>query len=45
METYIDKLAVNLNRNTAAARATLIDVAALNLKLRAKDNRAPKQLL
>jgi hypothetical protein len=45
METYIDKLAVDLNRNTAAARATPIDVAALKLKLRAKDNRAPEQLL
>jgi hypothetical protein len=45
METYIDKLAVDLNQNTAAARATPIDVAALKLKLRLKDNRAPKQLL
>jgi hypothetical protein len=45
METYIDKLAVNLNRVKAAARATPIDVAALKLKLCVKDNRAPKQLL
>jgi hypothetical protein len=45
IETYIDKLAVNLNRNTAAARATPMDVAVLKLKLRAKDDRAPEQLL
>jgi hypothetical protein len=45
METYINKLAVDLNCNTAAARATPIDVAALKLKHRAKDDRAPKQLL
>ena len=45
IETYINKLAVNLNCNKAAARATPIDVAALKLKLRLKDNRAPKQLL
>jgi hypothetical protein len=45
METYIDKLAVDLNQNTAAARATPMDVAALKLKLRSKDDRAPKQLL
>jgi hypothetical protein len=45
METYIDKLAVDLNRNTAAARATPMDVAALKLKLRSKDDRAPEQLL
>jgi hypothetical protein len=38
METYIDKLAVDLNRNTAAARATPMDVAALKLKLRSKDD-------
>jgi hypothetical protein len=45
METYINKLAVDLNRVKAAARATLIDIAALKLKLRLKDDRAPKQLL
>jgi hypothetical protein len=45
IETYINKLAVDLNQNTAAARATPMDVAALKLKLRLKDNRAPKQLL
>jgi hypothetical protein len=45
METYIDKLAVDLNRNTAAARATPMDVAALKLKLWSKDDRAPEQLL
>jgi hypothetical protein len=45
IETYIDKLAVNLSRNTAAARATPMDVAALKLKLRSKDDRAPEQLL
>jgi hypothetical protein len=45
METYIDKLAADLNRNTAAARATPMDVAALKLKHRAKDDRAPEQLL
>jgi hypothetical protein len=45
IETYINKLAVNLNRVKAAARATLIDIAILKLKLYLKDNRAPKQLL
>jgi hypothetical protein len=45
IETYIDKLATNLNRITATARATPIDVTILKLKLRLKDNRAPKQLL
>jgi hypothetical protein len=42
METYINKLAVDLNRTKAAARATPMDVAALKLKLRLKDDRAPK---
>jgi hypothetical protein len=45
METYINKLAVDLNRNTAAVRATPMDVAALKLKLRANDDCAPEQLL
>jgi hypothetical protein len=45
IETYINKLAVNLNRITATLRATPIDVAVLKPKLRLKDNRAPKQLL
>jgi hypothetical protein len=40
IETYNNKLAVDLNRNTATAHATPIDVAALKLKLRVKDNRA-----
>jgi hypothetical protein len=45
METYINKLAIDLNCNTAAARATPMDVAALKLKLRLKHDRAPEQLL
>jgi hypothetical protein len=42
IETYVNKLAVNLNRNIATARATPIDVAALKLKHCAKDNCVPK---
>jgi hypothetical protein len=45
IETYINKLAINLNYVKATSHATLIDVTILKLKLRLKDNRAPKQLL
>jgi hypothetical protein len=45
MEYYIDKLAIDLNRNTAAVHATPMDVATLKLKLHAKDDRVPEQLL
>ena len=45
MESYIDKLASDYKRTDAVARHHPMDLQALKLKLRPKDNRAPLQLL
>jgi hypothetical protein len=45
MESYIDKLASDYKRTGAVARHQPMDLQALKLKLRPKDDRAPLQLL
>jgi hypothetical protein len=44
MESYLDKLGRDYYRELALPRYNLIDLKVLKLKLRAKDDIAPKQL-
>jgi hypothetical protein len=44
MESYIDKLGHDFNRNKAPRRHHPLDPKALKLRLRAKDDVAPAQL-